>query len=541
VAAFPRGKKKDGQHPKLRAAGVPCSGHYGDGAILQGIALSHEIATDTLEVRLAGALAPEESTAATLHATLAVALRDVTSEFLGVSVREVGAQAYRLQQPGGATTWAIVLYDHVPGGAGLMAVAEEHLPDLLLKAVERLRGDDAHQRECRSSCHRCLLSFDTQYEADNLDRQVVLAHFDEARQDLLKPPPDLVQRYGREARPIYGGQPQMVQLISGARAAHLRADAIGGQLASDPIFRALLRLAQKGRPVVLHLRRLPANGIAGGESDRALLFPLEEILSSPAGRIVLHEGKPPEPVLEIQRDSGWEAFALLGTNIEPVLGENWPGGSLVGNLGVQLTGTLASATGRDATAEEVRPSTVKLVEVEKEHVVERIVTRRGTGLRVAIMQRSANTWTEILREINRQVQAKFGVESPIGAESPSSASYSDRYLRSDRALESLVKLLAAAKIGPSVPFTVATNPVAEKGIGLHGDYRSDGELQLRWQEFAQPRKPVILRPLAHARTLNLRYSNGSHWLVDLDQGVDIWSRDRRMGCQSFIAHVTLAE
>lgn len=541
TATFPRNKKKDGHHHKLRASRVNCDGHYADGRILQEIALIHEIATDTLELRLAGALAPEASVSEKFHKTLAVVLRDVTSEFLGVSVREVGGQAYRLPQPGGTANWAVVLYDHVPGGAGLMALAEEHLPRLLLAAVERLCGDRAHQLECRSSCHRCLLSFDTQYEAENLDRQVVLAHFDDARQALLKPPVDLVERFGSEARPIYGSELQVVQLISGARTIHIRADEVGGELASSAIFRALQRAAQRGRSVVLHLRRLPANGVAGGESDRALLFPLEELLNSPAGRILMDDGISAEPVLEIQRDSEWESFALLASNVPLVLGENWPGGSLVGNLPARLTGTLATATGQSVTAEEVRPASVKLIEVEKERIVERIVTRQGTGLRVAISQHSANTWTEILREINRQVQGTFGIDSPLGTEAPESASYSDRYLRSDRALDSLVQLLAATKIAPSVPFTVATNPVGERGIGLQGDYRNDDELRHRWQERAPGRKPIVLKTLAHARTLDLRYSNGRHWVIDLDQGVDIWSRGGRKGCQGFIAHVTLAD
>ena len=63
---------------------------------------------------------------------------------------------------------AVVLYDNVPGGAGLVAQLEreEVLADVLDAATERVRGNCG----CDSSCYGCLRSYRNQFAHAQLDR-----------------------------------------------------------------------------------------------------------------------------------------------------------------------------------------------------------------------------------------------------------------------------------------------------------------------------------------------------------------------------------
>ena len=64
---------------------------------------------------------------------------------------------------------AIVLYDNVPGGAGLVAQLEREsiFDEMLRNARERVRGDCG----CDSSCYGCLRSYRNQFAHPHLDRK----------------------------------------------------------------------------------------------------------------------------------------------------------------------------------------------------------------------------------------------------------------------------------------------------------------------------------------------------------------------------------
>ena len=67
---------------------------------------------------------------------------------------------------------AVVLYDNVPGGAGLVAQLENEgvFADVLLAARDRVRGDCG----CDSSCYGCLRSYRNQFSHANLNRNRAL-------------------------------------------------------------------------------------------------------------------------------------------------------------------------------------------------------------------------------------------------------------------------------------------------------------------------------------------------------------------------------
>ena len=105
--------------------------------------------------------------------SLAVALRSVVCIHLGIVEQELGFAALPSQSPAGKRTHSIVLYDARGGGAGFVGcVADEVL-------LARLFGKAAEQldcpRQCGRACSRCLVSFDTQFRGDQLDRHYALA------------------------------------------------------------------------------------------------------------------------------------------------------------------------------------------------------------------------------------------------------------------------------------------------------------------------------------------------------------------------------
>jgi len=67
---------------------------------------------------------------------------------------------------------AIVLYDDVPGGAGLVAQLEDE--DLFIDALQRARARVEGGCGCDSSCYGCLRGYRNQFAHPYLDRRTAL-------------------------------------------------------------------------------------------------------------------------------------------------------------------------------------------------------------------------------------------------------------------------------------------------------------------------------------------------------------------------------
>lgn len=91
------------------------------------------------------------------------AIVEAACETLEISRDDIGATL----APSGATTWALVLFDTVPGGAGNVLMVEEHLERVLRGALRRVQ-----RCECgpETSCYGCLRSFGNQRDHEVLSR-----------------------------------------------------------------------------------------------------------------------------------------------------------------------------------------------------------------------------------------------------------------------------------------------------------------------------------------------------------------------------------
>ena len=134
---------------------------------LERFSLGHELLTDV--VRLRFPLLTDEWTAYSLaYAVLLGATDTMEVPDTDLNVTITGGDA-----PNEAS---IVLYDNVPGGAGLVAQLEDPrvFRRMLVKARERLEGSCG----CDSSCYGCLRSYRNQFAHPHLDRKRALSFLD---------------------------------------------------------------------------------------------------------------------------------------------------------------------------------------------------------------------------------------------------------------------------------------------------------------------------------------------------------------------------
>ena len=134
--------------------GVACGGTLGC------YSLAHELHTDVVRLQFRVPLSEEHAYSLGFAIMLGVAeALDVPATDLNVTIGGGGGSA----EP------AIILYDDVPGGAGLVAQLEERhvLRQALRNALGRVSGNCG----CDSSCYGCLRSYRNQFAHTFLDRK----------------------------------------------------------------------------------------------------------------------------------------------------------------------------------------------------------------------------------------------------------------------------------------------------------------------------------------------------------------------------------
>ena len=133
-------------------------------ATLERFSLGHELSTDIVRLQFLG-LYEEWDAYSVAYAVLLGA-----SDTLEVPATDLNVTITKGNQPDEA---AIVLYDNVPGGAGLVAQLENEdvFLDVLLAACDRVQGKCG----CDSSCYGCLRSYRNQFAHAHLNRNTALA------------------------------------------------------------------------------------------------------------------------------------------------------------------------------------------------------------------------------------------------------------------------------------------------------------------------------------------------------------------------------
>ncbi|MEQ8461641.1 MAG: DEAD/DEAH box helicase [Sandaracinaceae bacterium] len=161
------------KHRRLRGGGERgelCTGADGSWGTVSGLRLGASARTDVVELQLADPETSEPLEDAKVATSIAVALRQALALELGVDTREIGWALSRSKGLGPKARGSILLYDAAHGGAGYVASVASKLSALLKSARTILECPE----ECDAACHGCLLSYDTQFAVDDLDRHAAL-------------------------------------------------------------------------------------------------------------------------------------------------------------------------------------------------------------------------------------------------------------------------------------------------------------------------------------------------------------------------------
>ena len=144
-------------------ANIQCDG------TLETYSLGHELITDVVRLQFPNLFRQQDAY------SLAYAILLGAAEILGVPDTDLNVTITGCEDPDGDET-AIVLYDNVPGGAGLVEQLEQEeiFHAMLVKARDRVQG----KCKCNKSCYGCLRSYRNQFAHSYLSRGVALRFLD---------------------------------------------------------------------------------------------------------------------------------------------------------------------------------------------------------------------------------------------------------------------------------------------------------------------------------------------------------------------------
>ena len=158
-------------HTRLRGGRKPtrtsnCEGNDLPWAVKRGVHLGCSRRTDVFELQFC------RNPPRPAVYSLAVALRGGLAQLLGVDERELGVAAASSRTDAGEVTRSAFLFDVSSAGAGYTAALRQELGRAaeLARRVLDCRNDD-----CDRACHGCLLTADTQFTANLLDRHAAAA------------------------------------------------------------------------------------------------------------------------------------------------------------------------------------------------------------------------------------------------------------------------------------------------------------------------------------------------------------------------------
>ena len=145
-----------------------CGGSDGEFKIKKGISFGREYTTDVLELTLFD-VDGQPLVDSKMAYTLAVALRRAIAESLGIDETELGCDSKQIRDDFNRRARVIQVFDM--RSAGYCSLVASELPLLLKSARSKLICEAG----CEGACQSCLLTFDTRFRSDDLDRQTALS------------------------------------------------------------------------------------------------------------------------------------------------------------------------------------------------------------------------------------------------------------------------------------------------------------------------------------------------------------------------------
>ncbi|MET3464562.1 DEAD/DEAH box helicase [Variovorax atrisoli] len=158
-------------HRRLRGAqggeSKMCAGSDQPFSVQSALRFGCESTTDVLELVLQGLDGKPLTDRSTAY-SIAVALRGAVAATLGVEETELGCDTKEIRLPDGSRAQAVLVFDR--NASGYSSAVSDKLESVLRRASENLQCT----HDCDAACQHCLLSFDTRFRHDDLNRHAAL-------------------------------------------------------------------------------------------------------------------------------------------------------------------------------------------------------------------------------------------------------------------------------------------------------------------------------------------------------------------------------
>jgi hypothetical protein len=496
-----------------------CRGNDGSFAIKRHLWLGVTRETDAFELQLPMTSLADEKSREKAAASIAVALRTETAALIGVEEREIGW--FSTKEPsadGSPNPYSIVLYDMTTGGAGFTTQVPGMLHVLLTRAQQRLRCPS----HCDAACRACLLSYDTSFAGDRLDRRLALDVLSDALLQQLELPVAL-RVFGDHSR--LESEQLLMAITRELQTAHTARIVLAGDPSTWDFDEFSL-----GRMIPIWSgRALSIDLLIASSSLRSLDPSLKNRLAALAEAKQVRVIEMPDALVRA-RDA-WVACEIGGHDRHTRFASVDPDGvSMSAQWGDPgLAFVRASMYGALAPV----PTSARV------HSVETLRSRPAgtvteltiaTGMEGSVLQFGARFW-EIMASHSPELKQRLVQRLPLR-----SVRYRDRYIRSPLPLRLLVEVVRALKAtGPDVMASATVEVTTREANMRDRDDRQPPFFDKNWDAaaplaaiatsaFAQVgiRGEVVeagRNDIAHARELRLEWMDGSVWWVRLDEGL----------------------
>ncbi len=513
--------RQKAQHHRLRGGKNDvgkniCPGSDNSWKIKQNVHLGHDSLTDALELVLRNPSSGELLNDDITSYSIAVALREAIASELGVQSEELGCDSHPIKVDGQPTR-AIRVFDLRSGGYTTQATERLNAPSLWQRVLTRLDSCD-----CSHACQRCLLSFDTRFEADRLNRHAALKWINRTWLDRLTLPTELAV-FGPQSQPEITTLQEAIERALTQDDSHKTIAVFLSAPAEDWDLADARRLRHQiqnwngaGHQVRVHLLESTLAALPGDQKEWLARLAFTGI------QICLHQDLPEFGALmmniTLQGPQGSFAWASDSSCLTAPT-RSWD----LGAAGVRIVRGLSPALQivRTLSMEELSPATTpRLLKVEV-----------GGQLDGPIQSFASRFWQHLQSEGGSLMDAVLSGSDPIRE-----VVYSDRYVCSPLVVNLLVNIVYGLK---DFCDEIATIRVQ----GRHyqkTDNRSPWQCWHDWRT-SQERDDAIrqafdycdlivdvlsLPTLPHYRQLQLKLRSGKQVIIQFDQGLSFWEAER---------------
>lgn len=454
--------------------------------------------------------------------SVGVALRHGLAQSLGINVEEIGVQVKQVknQQLDTQPVYAICLYDTNGGGSGFTSQAPHFLQEIFIKARTLL---DCPAR-CRNACESCLLQYDTQKVASKLDRYKALTFLndDYLNQLGLQPEDQLLGASSqhciydlRQALTYYRAEPgDVLQLL-------VAGNVTDWNISDSAIRNRVAEYLKKFGRVEIWMDAHNLNLLdADSKRDLYSLLAIDSRIDLLTWNqsITLKSGL----LASLVTNAGVTKMAFATRKDEALeFSECW--GDTEGALLVRSSTFTQALNGTPINKNTLLPA-------PSPNVAEVMIT---TALNGTLADFGTKFWALVQEEVP-------GILTSFSQQTVCSLTYSDRYFATP------LTVILFSQLLKSMPFVVG----GDCSINLHV-LKSEPEKQQNarriysnWHPQEDDDRESFMaamlwdidhhcdvamhnhrKEMSHARNLKLTFSNGSHLVFRLDQGVGYWSND----------------